>query len=69
VLLRPNRRADIFDLALQGRRAVIEAVEQDLDGGVHLAVVLEDDPGMDLGLERQIGHRFFFRPDEVEVQP
>ena len=32
----------------------------------HLAVVLDDDPGRDLGLLRQPGHRFFFSPAEVE---
>jgi hypothetical protein len=31
--------------------------------------VIEDDPGKDLGLERQIGHRFFFSADEVELLP
>jgi hydrogenase maturation protease len=34
---------------------------------VQLAVVLEDDPGRDLGVARQPGHRFFFAPDEVEL--
>jgi hydrogenase maturation protease len=29
-------------------------------------VVVEDDPGRDLGLARQPGHRFFFSPSEVE---
>jgi hypothetical protein len=29
-------------------------------------VVLDDDPGRDLGLLRQPGHRFFFRLEEVE---
>jgi len=29
-------------------------------------VVLEDDPGRDLGMLRQPGHRFFFSPAEVE---
>jgi hydrogenase maturation protease len=31
-----------------------------------LAVVVEDDPGRDLGFDRQPGHRFFFMPGEVE---
>ena len=46
--------------------AVVEAVEQDLEKKVHLAVVFEDDPGRDLGRSRQPGHRFFFGIDEVE---
>ncbi len=66
VRLRPRRSADILDIALSGKCAIIEAVEQDLEGQTHLAVVLEDDPGRDLGMMRQPGHRFFFSPEEVE---
>jgi hypothetical protein len=66
VLLRPQGRADILDLELAGRRAVVEAIEQDFDDQVHVAVVLEDDPGQDLGRLRQPGHRFFFRVSELE---
>ncbi len=66
VRLWPQKRADIMDMAMEGRTAVIEAVEQDLDDNVQLAVVLDDDPGKDMGLLRQPGHRFFFMPDEVE---
>lgn len=66
VRLRPRPGGDIFDLALAGRTAVIEAIEQDMDDQITLAVVVEDDPGRDLGWARQPGHRFFFSPDEVE---
>jgi len=66
VRLWPQKRADIIDIALEGRVAEIEAIEVDFDQQVHLAVVLEDDPGRDLGAMRQPGHRFFFSPDEVE---
>ncbi len=66
IRLMPRAGGDIFDLALAGQIAVIEAIEQDYDGKTHLAVVLEDDPGKDLGMLRQPGHRFFFSPDEVE---
>ena len=69
VRLTPRSGGDVFDLVLSGRTAVIEAIEQDLEGRVVLAVVVEDDPGRDLGLARQPGHRFFFSPDEVEVLP
>jgi len=69
VTLRPRRRADIFDIALAGKVGVIEAVEHDFDGRVQLAVVLDDDPGRDLGMMRQPGHRFFFTPEEVEPIP
>ncbi len=66
VIIRPKRRADAFDLILSGKTAVIEAVEQDLEGQIHVAVVLESDPGGDLGIARQPGHRFFYCADEVE---
>jgi hypothetical protein len=66
VRLRPRLGGDIFDLALAGKLAVVEAIEQDYEGKVHLAVVLDDDPGRDMGMLRQPGHRFFFSPEEVE---
>lgn len=66
VLLRPKDGGDIFDLALAGKTAIIEAIEQDYDNNIHFAVVLEDDPGRDLGMLRQPGHRFFFSAEEVE---
>jgi hydrogenase maturation protease len=69
VRLRPRRGADVFDLALSDRTAVVDAVEQDMEGKIHLAVVIEDDPGSDLGARRQPGHRFFFSPEEVEPLP
>jgi len=61
-----SRRADIMDTVLAGKTAIIEAIEQDFEDQVHLAVVIEDDPGRDLGGLRQPGHRFFFRLEEVE---
>lgn len=66
VRLRPRAGGDIFDLALAGQVAIIESIEQDYEDNVHFAVVLEDDPGRDLGMLRQPGHRFFFSPSEVE---
>lgn len=66
VRLRPRPGGDILDLAMAGQRARIEAIEQDFEGRVHLAVTLDDDPGRDLGELRQPGHRFFFAPEEVE---
>jgi hypothetical protein len=66
VRLCPRSRADILDLALAGMAAIIEAVEQDFEGRVYLAVTVDDDPGRDLGQLRQPGHRFFFAPEEVE---
>jgi hypothetical protein len=66
VRLWPQKSADILDMAMKGKIAIIEAIERDYDDQVHLAVVLEDDPGRDLGMLRQPGHRFFFAPEEVE---
>jgi hypothetical protein len=66
VRLQPRGRADIMDLALAGKTATVEAIEQDFEGRVYLAVIVDDDPGKDLGLLRQPGHRFFFQPEEVE---
>jgi hypothetical protein len=66
VRLWPQKSADILDTALAGQVAIVEAIEQDLEDRIHLAVVLEDDPGRDFGMLRQPGHRFFFSPEEVE---
>lgn len=69
VRLRPRGMTDIIDLALSGQPAVIESIEQDYEDRIHLAVVLDGDPGRDLGELRQPGHRFFFAPSEVEPLP
>jgi hypothetical protein len=66
VRLWPQKSADIMDIALSGKIAIIEAIEQDFEDRIHLAVVLQDDPGRELGLLRQPGHRFFFSPEEIE---
>lgn len=66
VRLRPRAGGDAHDLFLAGRIAVVEAIDEDGDGALHLSVTLEDDPGRDLGENRFLGHRFFFSPAEVE---
>jgi len=66
VRLRPRQGGDIFDFALAGKIAVIESFEQDYEGKIQVAVVLDEDPGKDLGLLRQPGHRFFFNLEEIE---
>jgi hypothetical protein len=66
VRLCPTRKADIMDMALAGKIAVIESIEQDFEDQIQLAVVVDDDPGREFGMMRQPGHRFFFSPDEVE---
>jgi len=67
VRLRPRGGADIMDMVLKDEVAVIEAIERDFEDKVHLAVVLENDPGREFGLDRMPGHRFFFSPDEIET--
>jgi hypothetical protein len=66
VRLWPQKSADIMDSVLAGKTATIEAIEEDFEGNVQLAVVVDDDPGRDLGELRQPGHRFFFGVEEVE---
>ncbi|MGV9561496.1 hypothetical protein [Streptomyces sp. NPDC003480] len=64
VLLRPGlRRTDAQDLFLRGRIATVESVLHDVDGSVHLAVTVEDDPGADI--RRAKGSFLYFRTDEV----
>jgi hypothetical protein len=63
----PNRRTDAFDVILAGKLATVAGVERDLEGRVHCAVTIDDDPGADLGATGMPGHRFFFDPDELEV--
>jgi hypothetical protein len=66
VRLRPSGRADAFDLLLTGKAATVASVETDFEGRSYVTVTVDDDPGRDLGVTGMPGHRFFFRPDEVE---
>lgn len=66
VRLRPRKGGDVMDIALAGQIATIECIEQDYEGKCHVCVVLDNDPGRDMGLLRQPGHRFFFDAEEVE---
>ncbi|KIZ16709.1 hypothetical protein [Streptomyces natalensis] len=64
VRLRPGkRRTDAQDLFLHGRTAHVEAVLHDVDGGVHLAVTVDGDPGADI--RREQGRFLYFQPDEI----
>ncbi len=69
VMLRPRSQEDILARHLDGRRGIVDSIEQDLEDTIHLAVTLEDDPARDLGKGRQLGHRFFLAPEEVEPLP
>src|SRR5258705_11779732 len=66
VRLQPKGGGDILDLALKGKVAIIEAIEQDYESNVHFAVVVDEDPGKNFGMLRQPGHRFFFSPEDLE---
>jgi hypothetical protein len=68
VRLKPRRGGDVFDSFLAGQTAVIESIEEDYEGKIHVAVVADNDPGKDLGLLRQTAHRFFFAIDEIEIE-
>jgi hydrogenase maturation protease len=69
VRLAPRAGGDVLDLALAGRTGIVEGIEEDVDGRMHVAVTVEDDPGRDLGHARMPGHRFFFPLDEVQPLP
>ncbi|GEC05336.1 hypothetical protein SSP24_29910 [Streptomyces spinoverrucosus] len=65
VRLRPRvRGADAQDMFLAGRTARVAAVFHDVDGGVYLAVTIDDDPAAEL--HDWYGRYHYFRPDEVE---
>ena len=65
VRMRPGaRRADAQDLFLVGREALVEAVLQDVDGQVHVAVTPVADPMAEL--QRSQGRFLYFAPDELE---
>ena len=64
VRLRPGRRADAQDMFLAGRTAKVAAVYADVDGGSHVALLLEDDAAAEL--HEWYGRYYYFAPDELE---
>ncbi len=66
VRLQPSAGGDVMDLALAGRLAVVDSIDVTTDGEPRFVVTVDDDPGRDLGGRRYPGHRFFFRPEEIE---
>jgi hypothetical protein len=67
VRLCPRARADAFDIFLRGQTATIVSIKRDFEDRIHLGVVLDEDPGADLGVQGRPGHQFFYGPDEVEL--
>ncbi|MGC2634963.1 MAG: hypothetical protein WA215_12195 [Candidatus Cybelea sp.] len=64
VRLHPKRRADVWDLFLDGKIATVRAVHQDVENLMYVAVTVDDDPASDL--HDWYGRSLFFYPDEVE---
>ncbi|MBV7697830.1 hypothetical protein KWI83_19940 [Streptomyces sp. TRM70350] len=65
VRLHPRvRGADAQDMFLAGRTARVAAVFHDVDGSVHVAVTVDDDPAAEL--HGWYGRFHYFRPDEIE---
>ncbi|MGV4889955.1 hypothetical protein ACSR0Z_25695 [Streptomyces viridosporus] len=65
VRLRPRARGtDAQDMFLSGRTARVAAVLHDVDGSVHVAVTLDDDPAAELN--GWYGRFHHFRPEELE---
>ena len=67
VRLHPSGQADAQDMFLNGRRGTVAGVFADVDGGVHLAVTLDDDPAASELMWQ--GRYLYFRTDEVEPMP
>jgi hypothetical protein len=66
VVLWPRAGGDAQDLFLRGRSGVVQAVLHDVDGLVHVAVSLDDDPA---DLQTAHGRFRYFAPDELAVAP
>lgn len=64
VRLAPKRRADSWDMFLAGKLATVQAIHQDLEDKVYVAVTVDDDPATEY--HAWYGRSFFFEPDEVE---
>ncbi len=64
VRVHPKRRSDAQDLFFDNQVAKVTGVLFDVDGGVHVALLLVDDPATDL--HDWYGRYFYYDPDEVE---
>jgi hypothetical protein len=64
VRLAPKRRADAWDMFLAGKLATVQAIHQDFEDKLYVAVTVDDDPATEY--HQWYGRSFFFEPDEVE---
>jgi hypothetical protein len=64
VILHPSRRADAQDIFFAGQLARVTGVHLDVDGGIHVGVVLIDDPAADV--HEWYGRFLYFAPEEIE---
>ena len=64
VRLRPSRRADAQDIFFAGKTARVTSVHEDVDGGQHVGVIVEDDPAAEM--PDHYGRYLYFAPDEIE---
>lgn len=64
VRLQPGSRSDAQDIFLVGATAVVEGVFHDVDGDVHVAVSLDDDPASEMN--GWYGRYRYFRPEELD---
>ncbi|MDB5041385.1 MAG: hypothetical protein JWN27_2111 [Candidatus Eremiobacteraeota bacterium] len=64
VRLHPKRRADVWDMFLEGRSATVRAIHQDVEDVLYVAVTVDDDPASDM--HEWYGRSLFFSPDEIE---
>ncbi len=67
VRVHPSRRADAQDLFFADQVGRVTAVLSDVDGDVHVALVLVDDPAADM--HEWYGRYLYFSPDELEPLP
>ncbi|MGH2687635.1 MAG: hypothetical protein ACRDKW_02340, partial [Actinomycetota bacterium] len=65
VRINPKRRADAHDIFLAGLAGTVAGIFQDVDGGVHVAVTVEDDPSGEL--DDWYGRYYYF--DATEIEP
>ena len=63
VRIEPGRRADAHDIFYRDRIATVGAIVHDVDGSVHVAVTVDDDPAADL--QDATGRYLYFSTDEV----